>query len=142
MCLAAPPKNQENHLVLKSSDHHNLLLPHGNLLTKHQNLHWTHQKTLPLGSATRISVLVIGGYSVGFLAMCSLEGKAVVFLWPQKSLWLQSWKPPGMYFAPKPHANGSHNFWLIISVVLLQNRMGEPWNPAQLPKQPPSMDSG
>ena len=25
------------------------------------------------------------------------------------------------YFAPKPHAIGSHNLWLIISMVLLQN---------------------
>ena len=46
------------------------------------------------------------------------------------------------YFTPKPHAIGSHNLWLIISMVLLQNRIGEPWNPAQLPKQPPSLDGG
>ena len=45
------------------------------------------------------------------------------------------------YFVPKPHAIGSHNLWLIISImVLLQNCIGEPWNPAQLPKQPPSLD--
>ena len=46
------------------------------------------------------------------------------------------------YFAPKPHAIGSHNLWLIISMVLLKNCIGEPWNPAQLPKQPPSLDGG
>ena len=44
------------------------------------------------------------------------------------------------FFAPRPHAIGSHNLWLIISMVLLQNCIGEPWNPAQLPKQPPSLD--
>ena len=46
------------------------------------------------------------------------------------------------YFTHKPHAIGSHNLWLIISMVLLQNRIGEPWNPAQLPKKPPSLDGG
>ena len=45
------------------------------------------------------------------------------------------------YFAPKPHAI-DHNLWLIISMVLLRNCIGEPWNPAQLPKQPPSLDGG
>ena len=43
------------------------------------------------------------------------------------------------YFTPKPHAIGSHNLWLIISIVPLKNCIGEPWNPAQLPKQPPSV---
>ena len=46
------------------------------------------------------------------------------------------------YFAPKPHAIGSHNLWLIISMVLLKNCIREPWNPAQLPKQQPSLDGG
>ena len=46
------------------------------------------------------------------------------------------------YFAPKPQAIGSHNLWLIISMVLMKNCIGEPWNPAQLPKQPPSLDGG
>ena len=46
------------------------------------------------------------------------------------------------YFGPKPHVIGSHNLWLIISMVLLKNCVGEPWNPAQLPKQPPSLDGG
>ena len=45
-------------------------------------------------------------------------------------------------FVPKPHAIGSCNLWLIISMVLLENGIGEPWNPAQLPKQPPSLDGG
>ena len=46
------------------------------------------------------------------------------------------------YFVLKPHAIGSYNLWLIISMVLLKNCIGEPWNPAQLPKQPPSLDGG
>ena len=46
------------------------------------------------------------------------------------------------YFAPKPHVIRRHNLRLIISMVLLQNRIWESWNPTQLPKQPPSLDSG
>ena len=30
-----------------------------------------------------------------------------------------------MYFAPKPHAIRNHNLWLIISMVLLKNCVGD-----------------
>ena len=70
-----------------------------------------------------------------------LGGKGyIAFLYMALEISVASKLGTPRYFAPKPHAIGSHNLWLIISMVLLKNSIGEPWNPAQLPKQPPSLD--
>ena len=53
-------------------------------------------------------------YSVGFLCMCDLAGKAALEIPVASKLGTPR------YLAPKPHAIGSHNLWLIISMVLLQ----------------------